>query len=113
MAPPQGSGPRRPAGRRHSTTDSRRRREVTFHDVFDRLLDDNEVFGIGDLEARALHPPSHTTDHLGYMIRCTLQRTENKHLAQNVTETEFVKWRDEYEFWAHRAQAQSLDAACR
>ncbi|KAK2011183.1 hypothetical protein LZ32DRAFT_659814 [Colletotrichum eremochloae] len=43
--------------------------EVTFHDVFDGLLDDNEVFGIGDLEARALHPPSHTPDHLGYMIR--------------------------------------------
>ncbi|KAK1594399.1 metallo-beta-lactamase superfamily protein [Colletotrichum navitas] len=133
--------------------------------AFDRLLDDDEVFGIGDLEARALHLPGHTPDHMGYMIGCKAepatanvfvgdslfnhdvgsarcdfpggsardmfattrrllnmpedtkmwtghdyppagrgplaatnvarQRTENKHLARNVTEAEFVKWREE------------------
>ncbi|KAK2023065.1 metallo-beta-lactamase superfamily protein [Colletotrichum zoysiae] len=131
--------------------------------AFDRLLDDDEVFAIGDLEARALHLPGHTPDHMGYMIGCKYsranvfagdslfnhdvgsarcdfpggsardmfattrrllslpedtkiwtghdyppagrgpraatnvakQRTENKHLAQNVTEADFVKWREE------------------
>ncbi|KAK1974880.1 metallo-beta-lactamase superfamily protein [Colletotrichum cereale] len=137
--------------------------------AFDRLLDDDEVFGIGDLEARALHLPGHTPDHMGYIIGCEYsrgadleaanvfagdslfnhdvgsarcdfpggnardlfastrrllslpedtkiwtghdyppagrgplaatdvarQRTENKHLAQDVTEADFVKWREE------------------
>ncbi|GKT48520.1 beta-lactamase hydrolase-like protein [Colletotrichum spaethianum] len=127
-------------------------------DAFDWLLDDDEVFAIGELEATALHLPGHTPDHMGYMIgsnvfagdslfnhdvgsaRCdfpggnardlfastrrllnlpqdtkiwtghdyppagrgpvavtdvALQKTENKHLAQNVTEDDFVKWREE------------------
>ncbi|KAJ4408208.1 hypothetical protein N0V82_009751 [Gnomoniopsis sp. IMI 355080] len=36
--------------------------------VFERLLNDDEVFGIGSLSARAIYLPGHTPDHLGYMI---------------------------------------------
>jgi glyoxylase-like metal-dependent hydrolase (beta-lactamase superfamily II) len=36
--------------------------------VFERLFDDDEVFEIGNLKARAIHLPGHTPDHLGYMI---------------------------------------------
>lgn len=32
------------------------------------LLDDDEVFEIGELKAKALHLPGHTPDHLGYHI---------------------------------------------
>ncbi|GJC88292.1 putative metallo-hydrolase BURPS1710b_2304 [Colletotrichum liriopes] len=124
-----------------------------YANAFDRLLDDDEVFEIGELKARALHLPGHTPDHMGYMIGCdslfnhdvgsarcdfpggnardlfastrrllnlpedtkiwtghdyppagrgpvavtdvARQKTENKHLAQNVTEDDFVKWREE------------------
>ncbi|KAI3533748.1 metallo-beta-lactamase superfamily protein [Colletotrichum filicis] len=129
-----------------------------YANAFDRLLDDDEVFEIGDLKAKAIHLPGHTPDHMGYMIganvfagdslfnhdvgsaRCDFpggnardlfasvrrlldlpettkiwtghdyppahrgplaatevakQKTENKHLAQNVTEEDFVKWREE------------------
>ncbi|KXH64848.1 metallo-beta-lactamase superfamily protein [Colletotrichum nymphaeae SA-01] len=129
-----------------------------YANAFDRLLDDDEVFEIGDLKAKAIHLPGHTPDHMGYMIganvfagdslfnhdvgsaRCDFpggnardlfasvrrlldlpettkiwtghdyppanrgplaatevakQKLENKHLAQNVTEEDFVKWREE------------------
>ena len=36
--------------------------------AFDELFEDDEVFTIGSLEAKALHLPGHTPDHLGYMI---------------------------------------------
>lgn len=36
--------------------------------VFERLFDDDEMFEIGTLKAKALHLPGHTPDHLGYMI---------------------------------------------
>ncbi|KAK3387377.1 metallo-beta-lactamase superfamily protein [Podospora didyma] len=36
--------------------------------VFDKLLDDDEVFEIGNLKATAMHLPGHTPDHLGYKI---------------------------------------------
>lgn len=36
--------------------------------VFERLFDDDEVFEIGALKARAIHLPGHTPDHLGYLI---------------------------------------------
>ncbi|KAH8750155.1 beta-lactamase-like protein [Diaporthe sp. PMI_573] len=36
--------------------------------VFERLFDDDEVFEIGTLKAKAIHLPGHTPDHLGYMI---------------------------------------------
>lgn len=40
--------------------------------VFDKLLDDDEVFKIGSLNAMAIHLPGHTPDHMGYKIggRC-------------------------------------------
>ncbi|KAK6219523.1 metallo-beta-lactamase superfamily protein [Colletotrichum tabaci] len=39
-----------------------------FASAFDRLFGDDEVFGIGKLEATALHLPGHTPDHMGYLI---------------------------------------------
>jgi glyoxylase-like metal-dependent hydrolase (beta-lactamase superfamily II) len=36
--------------------------------VFDKLFDDDEVFKVGNLEAKAIHLPGHTPDHMGYMI---------------------------------------------
>lgn len=36
--------------------------------VFDKLLDDDETFSIGELKATAMHLPGHTPDHMGYMI---------------------------------------------
>ena len=36
--------------------------------VFDRLFDDDEIFTIGNTQAKAIHLPGHTPDHLGYMI---------------------------------------------
>ncbi|KAK0717442.1 beta-lactamase-like protein [Lasiosphaeria miniovina] len=37
-------------------------------DAFDKLLDDDETFEIGNLKAMAMHLPGHTPDHLGYKI---------------------------------------------
>lgn len=42
--------------------------ESEYKDAFDHLLDDDEVFSIGELEAKAIHLPGHTPDHLGYVI---------------------------------------------
>ncbi|CAG8948102.1 unnamed protein product [Penicillium salamii] len=39
-----------------------------YKQVFDRLLDDDETFTIGNITAQAIHLPGHTPDHLGYMI---------------------------------------------
>ncbi|KAK3493036.1 beta-lactamase-like protein [Neurospora hispaniola] len=36
--------------------------------VFGHLFDDDQVFRIGNLEAKAIHLPGHTPDHLGYQI---------------------------------------------
>lgn len=36
--------------------------------AFNRLLDDDEVFRIGSVEAKAMHLPGHTPDHMGYLI---------------------------------------------
>lgn len=38
--------------------------------AFDRLFDDGEVFNVGQMEAKTIHLPGHTPDHLGYMIGC-------------------------------------------
>ncbi|KAK6005919.1 hypothetical protein QM012_007561 [Aureobasidium pullulans] len=43
-------------------------REEEYQGVFDKLLDDNEVFSLGELKVTALHLPGHTPDHMGYMI---------------------------------------------
>ncbi|KAH6972909.1 beta-lactamase-like protein [Ilyonectria sp. MPI-CAGE-AT-0026] len=42
--------------------------ESEYKDAFDHLLDDDEVFSIGELKAKAIHLPGHTPDHLGYVI---------------------------------------------
>ncbi|KAF2278363.1 Metallo-hydrolase/oxidoreductase [Westerdykella ornata] len=39
-----------------------------YEDVFAKLFDDDEVFEIGNLKAKAMHLPGHTPDHLGYKI---------------------------------------------
>ncbi|KAJ5860497.1 uncharacterized protein N7529_007807 [Penicillium soppii] len=39
-----------------------------YRQVFDRLFEDDEVFTIGNITAKAIHLPGHTPDHLGYMI---------------------------------------------
>ncbi|EFX01249.1 metallo-beta-lactamase superfamily protein [Grosmannia clavigera kw1407] len=36
--------------------------------VFDTLFEDDETFAIGNLQAKAVHLPGHTPDHVGYMI---------------------------------------------
>lgn len=36
--------------------------------VFDKLLDDDETFTVGELTVKAIHLPGHTPDHLGYQI---------------------------------------------
>jgi glyoxylase-like metal-dependent hydrolase (beta-lactamase superfamily II) len=42
-----------------------------YTDAFDKLFDDDEVFDIGHLQAKAIHLPGHTPDHLGYQIEGT------------------------------------------
>jgi glyoxylase-like metal-dependent hydrolase (beta-lactamase superfamily II) len=41
---------------------------IELENVFDHLLDDDEVFRIGDLQAIVVHLPGHTPDHVGYLI---------------------------------------------
>ncbi|KAH8904198.1 metallo-beta-lactamase superfamily protein [Coniochaeta sp. PMI_546] len=36
--------------------------------AFDHTFNDDEAFQIGQIEAKAVHLPGHTPDHLGYMI---------------------------------------------
>lgn len=36
--------------------------------AFDVLLKDDEIFLIGDLQAKVIHLPGHTPDHIGYII---------------------------------------------
>lgn len=42
--------------------------ESEWRGVFDRYLEDNEVFAVGNLEAKIIHLPGHTPDHIGYII---------------------------------------------
>jgi len=42
--------------------------EKEYRTVFDVLLEDDEVFHIGQLSASAIHLPGHTPDHMGYKI---------------------------------------------
>ncbi|KAH7125910.1 beta-lactamase-like protein [Dactylonectria macrodidyma] len=42
--------------------------ESEYKGAFDKLFDDDETFSIGDLQAKAIHLPGHTPDHLGYII---------------------------------------------
>lgn len=38
------------------------------HNAFDYTLDDEETFLVGKIEARVIHLPGHTPDHIGYII---------------------------------------------
>ncbi|KAK3319265.1 beta-lactamase-like protein [Apodospora peruviana] len=42
--------------------------KTEYEGVFDRLLDDDDVFRVGEMEVKALHLPGHTPDHIGYLI---------------------------------------------
>ncbi|KAK1774253.1 Metallo-hydrolase/oxidoreductase [Copromyces sp. CBS 386.78] len=42
--------------------------EEEVNEVFGHLFDDDQVFRIGNLQAKAIHLPGHTPDHLGYQI---------------------------------------------
>lgn len=48
--------------------------EGEYRGVFDKLLDDNESFSIGSINATAVHLPGHTPDHMGYLIAGTFFR---------------------------------------
>ncbi|KAK4134712.1 Metallo-hydrolase/oxidoreductase [Trichocladium antarcticum] len=39
-----------------------------YESAFDTLLDDDEIWHLGQLEAKAMHLPGHTPDHMGYLI---------------------------------------------
>ncbi|KAM7193153.1 beta-lactamase hydrolase-like protein [Naviculisporaceae sp. PSN 640] len=39
-----------------------------YEGVFDRLLEDDEVFEVGELKVGVMHLPGHTPDHLGYLV---------------------------------------------
>ncbi|KAG9697685.1 putative metallo-beta-lactamase domain protein, partial [Aureobasidium melanogenum] len=39
-----------------------------YEGAFDKLLDDDETFSLGNLKVTALYLPGHTPDHMGYMI---------------------------------------------
>lgn len=39
-----------------------------YEGVFDHLLEDDEVFQVGELKVMAMHLPGHTPDHMGYLI---------------------------------------------
>ncbi|KLU92839.1 hypothetical protein MAPG_11801 [Magnaporthiopsis poae ATCC 64411] len=36
--------------------------------AFDRLLEDDEILQLGQLQVKAMHLPGHTPDHLGYLV---------------------------------------------
>ena len=42
--------------------------EKEWESAFDRTYSDGETFKIGELEAKVLHLPGHTPDHIGYEI---------------------------------------------
>lgn len=41
--------------------------------AFDRLLEDDEVLQVGQLQVKVMHLPGHTPDHLGYLVGCTYE----------------------------------------
>ncbi|KAK4246520.1 hypothetical protein C7999DRAFT_33041 [Corynascus novoguineensis] len=42
--------------------------EEEYEGAFDKLFDDDETFQVGKLEAKAVHLPGHTPDHMGFLI---------------------------------------------
>jgi glyoxylase-like metal-dependent hydrolase (beta-lactamase superfamily II) len=51
--------------------------------AFDHLFDDDEVFQIGDLQAKVVHLPGHTPDHVGYLIGGEFPQTRNPSIHQH------------------------------
>jgi glyoxylase-like metal-dependent hydrolase (beta-lactamase superfamily II) len=39
-----------------------------YEGVFDKLFEDDEMFAIGNIQAKVVHLPGHTPDHVGYLI---------------------------------------------
>ncbi|OCT47510.1 hypothetical protein CLCR_03773 [Cladophialophora carrionii] len=46
--------------------------ETELVDAFDHTFADDETFSIGSIQARAIHFPGHTPDHIGYVIGCNI-----------------------------------------
>ncbi|ETI29420.1 hypothetical protein G647_01873 [Cladophialophora carrionii CBS 160.54] len=46
--------------------------ETELVDAFDHTFADDETFSIGSIQARAIHLPGHTPDHIGYVIGCNI-----------------------------------------
>ncbi len=42
--------------------------ESELHQAFDHTFNDDEKFKIGSVDAKVIHLPGHTPDHIGYMI---------------------------------------------
>jgi len=42
--------------------------KAEYDGAFDRLIDDDDVFFLGELQVQAMHLPGHTPDHMGYMV---------------------------------------------
>ncbi|KAK0744175.1 beta-lactamase-like protein [Schizothecium vesticola] len=42
--------------------------KAEYEGAFDRLIDDDDVFPLGELQVQAMHLPGHTPDHMGYMV---------------------------------------------
>jgi glyoxylase-like metal-dependent hydrolase (beta-lactamase superfamily II) len=51
--------------------------------AFDHLFEDDEVFQIGELEAKVVHLPGHTPDHVGYMIGGKFHTQQNLQSIEN------------------------------
>lgn len=73
LAQLQDSAPEICIGKRISSVQERFARrygisEAEYQDVFDTLLDDDEVLQVGGLEVKAVHLPGHTPDHMGYLV---------------------------------------------
>jgi hypothetical protein len=49
-------------------------RDDEMDSAFDCLLDDDEIFLVGNLQVRVMHLPGHTPDHIGYRIAGWCQR---------------------------------------
>lgn len=55
-----------------------------FQGVFDKLLNDDEAFQIGSLNAMAIHIPGHTPDHMAYKIGGKITPAYTRHLALTI-----------------------------
>lgn len=49
-----------------------------YQSAFGKLFEDDEHFSIGQLEAKAVHLPGHTPDHMAYMIGCRFDLSRSR-----------------------------------